>query len=88
MYWLDAEDFELELEDDACNYFMKYTEDIEYKKFYANKEKKIKDLVSKSFWLKQLVGGHYEHCVGGCGKEFDGENTIRYSRTAINLLLR
>jgi hypothetical protein len=85
MYWLDAEDFELELEDDACNYFMKYTADIEYKKFYANKEKKIKDLVSKSYWLKQLVGGHYEHCVGGCGKEFDSENTIRYSRTAINL---
>ena len=42
-------------------------------------------LVNKSYWLNQLVGGQYEFCVGGCGKQYDENNTIRYSRKAINL---
>jgi hypothetical protein len=49
MYWLDAERFDLEVEDDACKYFMKYTENIEYETFYANKEK-IKNLVVSFFF--------------------------------------
>ena len=64
---------------------MKYTKDNEYKLYCEQKKKRINDLVHKSYWLKQLVGGHYEFCVGDCGKEYDENNTIRYSRTAINL---
>tara|TARA_Y100000389_G_C17009998_1_gene293658 strand:- start:147 stop:497 length:351 start_codon:yes stop_codon:yes gene_type:complete len=76
---------EFNIQEESCNYFMKYTKDIEYK-IYFNKQKKIiKDLVNKSYWLKYLVGGQYEFCVGGCGKEYNSDNTIRYSRQAINL---
>ena len=76
---------EFNIQEEPCNYFMKYTKDIEYK-IYFNKQKKIiKDLVNKSYWLKYLVGGQYEFCVGGCGKEYNSDNTIRYSRRAINL---
>lgn len=82
--WDDMKDtFDLHCE--PCSYFMKYTKDIEYKLYYEQRKKEIKDLVNKSYWLKQLVGCHYELCVGGCGKEYDGDNTIRYSRKAINL---
>ena len=70
---------------EPCDFFMKYTKDIEYKIYYEQHKNKIKELYNKSNWLKQLVDGHYEFCVGGCGKEYDENNTIRYSRTAINL---
>ena len=76
---------EFDIQDEPCKYFMKYTKDIEYKIYYEQKKKKIRDLVNKSYWLKQLVGGFYEFCVGGCGKQYDENNTIRYSRKAINL---
>ncbi len=74
-----------DIQDEPCKYFMKYTKDIEYKIYYDKKKKTISDLVNKSYWLKQLVGGQYSYCVGGCGKEYDEDNTIRYSRRAINL---
>jgi len=82
--WADMKE-EFDIQDEACTYFMKYTKDIEYKIYYEQQKKRISDLINKSYWLKQLVGKHYEFCVGGCGKEYDGNNTIRYSRTAINL---
>ena len=82
--WSDMKD-EFDIQDEPCKYFMKYTKDIEYKLYYEQKKKKISDLVNKSYWLKQLVGGQYDLCVGGCGKEYDEDNTIRYSRKAINL---
>lgn len=74
-----------DIQDEPCKYFMKYTKDIEYKLYYEQKKTNISDLVKKSFWLYQLAGGHYEFCVGGCGKEYDENNTIRYSQRAINL---
>ena len=74
-----------DIQDEPCKYFMKYTKDIEYKLYYEQLKKKMNDLVNKSYWLKQLVGAQYELCVGGCGKEYDGNNTIRYARRAINL---
>lgn len=64
---------------------MKYTKDIEYKMYYEEKKKTITDLVCKSYWLRQLVGTQCEFCVGGCGKEYDENNTIRYSRKSMNL---
>jgi len=76
---------EFDIQDEPCKYFMKYTKDIEYKLYYDKRKKTISDLVNKSYWLKQLVGGQYEFCLGGCGKEYDEDNTIRYSRRAINL---
>ena len=82
--WSDMKE-EFDIQDEPCKYFMKYTKDIEYKIYYEQHKKNIFDVVNKSYWLKQLVGGHYEFCVGGCGKEYDENNTIRYSRRAINL---
>jgi hypothetical protein len=85
MWYNMKEHFELDVEDEPCKYFMKYTKDIEYKIQYEQKKKYISDLVNKSYWLKQLVGGQYEFCIGGCGKEYDENNTVRYSRKSINL---
>jgi len=82
--WSDMKE-EFDIQDEPCKYFMKYTKDIEYKIYYDKKKKIIRDLVNKSYWLQNLVGGQYEFCVGGCGKEYDQDNTIRYSRRAINL---
>ena len=82
--WSDMKE-EFDIQDEPCKYFMKYTKDIEYKIYYDKKKKFIRDLVNKSYWLWKLVGGQYEFCVGGCGKEYDEDNTIRYSRRAINL---
>ncbi len=73
------------IQDEPCKYFMEYSEDVEYKKYYEQKKKMISDLVNKSYWLKQLSGGMYEFCLGGCGKKYDENNTIRYLRKAINL---
>ena len=82
--WTDMKK-QFDIKDEPCNYFMKYTHDIEYNKYYDKKKKMICELVDKSYWLKQLTVGMYEKCVGGCGKKYDENNTIRYSKKAINL---
>jgi hypothetical protein len=82
--WSDLK-IQFNIVDEPCSYYKKYTNDNDYNKFYEEKKKKISDLVNKSYWLKELIGGNYEFCVGGCGKEYDENNSIRYSRRAINL---
>ena len=76
---------EFSINDDPCNFFMKYTKDKKYKTEYEKRKQTIKSLTSKSQWLKKLLGGQYEYCIGGCGKEYDENNTIRYLRKSINL---
>jgi hypothetical protein len=76
---------EFGIADEPCNFFMRYTNDNKYKIEYQKRKQTIKYLACNSDWLKELSGGHYEHCVGGCGKEYDQNNTIRYLTTAINL---
>lgn len=73
-----------DIQEEPCKYFMKYTNDIEYNIYYDQKKKTINDLAYKSSWLKQLLG-YSEYCIGGCGKPYDENNTIRYSRKSINL---
>lgn len=82
--WTDMKE-EFDIQDEPCKYFMKYTKDIEYKIYYEEQKKQIINLVNKSRWLKNIPKDFYEYCVGGCGKTYDQNNTIRYSRTAINL---
>jgi predicted GIY-YIG superfamily endonuclease len=76
------EEFEI---NEPCNFFMKYTKDNKYKIEYEKRKQKIKYLMTNSYWLNKLVDEYYEHCIGGCGKEYDGNNTVRYLRKAINL---
>ena len=76
---------EFDINDVPCSFFMKYTNDITYKTEYEKRKKLIQTLTAKSYWLKSLCGGMYEHCVGGCGKDYDGNNTVRYLNKAINL---
>jgi hypothetical protein len=82
--WSDMKE-KLEIQDEPCNYFMKYTKDIEYKIHYEQKTKIINNLVNKSYWLKQISGSMHEYCLGGCGKKYNENDTIRYSRKSINL---
>ena len=74
---------EFDIEDTPCQFFMKYKNDINYNIEYENRKKHIKELLSKSGWLRNL--GFYEFCVGGCGKSYDETYSIRYTRRAINL---
>jgi hypothetical protein len=70
---------------EPCNYFMKYTKDIDYRKDNELLKSRVFKLVSISPWLNELVGCQFEFCVGGCGKEYSEYSTVRYSRRAINL---
>lgn len=81
--WGDFKEL-FDIVNEPCKYFMKYTKDIEYMVYYEEKKKNIFNLVSKSPWLNNLSGWH-EYCIGGCGKEYDENNTIRFSKKAINL---
>lgn len=76
---------EFEIYEEPCKFFMKYTKDNKYKFEYEKQKQKVKTLIKNSFWLKELIGSHFDYCIGGCGKEYDGDNTIRYSCRAINL---
>ena len=80
--WDDIKEL-FDIEDEPCDFFMKYNKDKYYKKIYE--KNKIKLLTNKSYWLKSLVGSQYQYCIGGCGKDYDGDNTIRYSGKSINL---
>jgi hypothetical protein len=74
-----------EIEEEPCNFFMKFTQDKDFLKQFYKKKEELFELKKKSKWLQNLVGGMYEKCVGGCGKKYDGDNTIRYNSQAINL---
>jgi hypothetical protein len=71
--------------DEPCNFFMKFDELLDYKKEFENKKNEILTLIRESPWLINLVGRFDEFCIGGCGKTYDHNNTVRYSRKAINL---
>ncbi len=76
---------EFDIEEQPCNYFMKYVNDSEYRTNYIKRLETVKLLTDESYWLQRLAGGIYEHCVGGCGKEYDENNTVRYGMHGINL---
>lgn len=83
--WPDLIDqFDIQ-ECEPCNYFSKYMKGIDYENYWYIKKNEINNLVKKSNWLTQLVGGQYEFCIGGCGKKYDSETTIRYNNRSINL---
>lgn len=77
--WNEMRD-EFEITDDPCKFFMKYTKDVNFKNERMKQKQQITRLLNRSGWLKEIAGGHYEKCVGGCDKEYDENNTIRYSR--------
>lgn len=76
---------EFDIYEDPCDFFMKYTRDNTYRQEYEKRQESIITLLDDSYWLKKIAGGMYQYCVGGCGKEYDENNTIRYSGKAINL---
>lgn len=83
--WDDMKNI-FDVENEPCKYFMIYTRGIKHTLKSQKKMCRIKELTAKSsYWLRDLVAGQYEFCLGGCGKEYDGNNTIRYSRKSINL---
>ncbi len=76
---------EFEITEDPCNFFMKYTKDINFKINRTQQKQRVISLLTNSGWLNKFTGGNYETCIGGCEKSYDENNTIRYSRRAINL---
>lgn len=77
------DDIDLDVDNEPCKFFMKFTKDKTYLTEYENRKIKIKELLKQSGWLRNL--GFYEHCIGGCGKLYNETNCIRYDGRAINL---
>lgn len=73
-----------EVYEEPCNFFMKYTKDNNYRTEYYKKREKIISLSYSSKWLKNLHSND-DNCIGGCGKRYDGNNTVRYFKKSINL---
>jgi len=82
--WEDIKD-KFDSEDEPCNFFMKSEKDKEYQTYYEELKTNVRKLTYLSPWLENLVGGCYEFCLGGCGKRYDEDKTIRYDGSAINL---
>lgn len=80
---LDIDD--IKIQNNPCDYYMRYTKDYNYKKNREIQKEQFEILIKTSRWLSVLTGCMHDKCIGGCGKEFDGDNTIRYSRKSINL---
>jgi predicted GIY-YIG superfamily endonuclease len=80
-----TDNIDIDVEYEPCNFFMKYSKDLSYNIDYENRKIKIKELLKKSGWLRNL--GFYEFCIGGCGKTYNSDYCIRYSGRGINLCL-
>lgn len=64
---------EFDIEEEPCNYFMEYTKDkqlkLEENKKSEDRSKTLKELMKKSFWLKnvEINDENYPYkCIGGC----------------------
>lgn len=82
--WDDFRD-DFYIETNPCNFYLEYTKDLELRNKSNKTLLKLDKLYNTSYWLKELIGCQYEFCVGGCGKEYDGDTCIRYRGRAINL---
>ena len=76
---------EFGIENDPCTFFKKYTQDVQYKVHCQSIKDQVKSLTSISPWLRNLTNICEPDCIGGCGKSYDEDNTIRYARSSINL---
>lgn len=82
--WDEMRD-EFGIDDEPCNYFKTFCKDDKYKIEYECRKYKIFDLTRSSYWLNELIDGQYQYCLGGCGREYDADNTVRYNGRSINL---
>ncbi len=73
-----------DITDEPCSFFQKFTKDAEYNILCSNRHAKIKDLIRNCGWWLQNCHGLWEHCIGGCGKEYNSKFCVRYNRKAIN----
>ncbi len=63
------EDFEID--EEPCNFFMEYTKDKSLKLEEQNRNKTLKELFKKSYWLKNIEVNdetYPQRCIGGCGR--------------------
>lgn len=49
-----------DIDDEPCNFFMKYTQDDDYKREINDKYQEINSLTRRSHWLTNLTDGFYE----------------------------
>ena len=80
----EAMEDSIDVDGEACDFFAKHVPNPEDEAHRRQLKRTITGLSARSPWLASLVG-MYEHCVGGCGKGYDGYNTVRYWGKAINL---
>jgi hypothetical protein len=78
-----ADNLDIEVELEPCNYYMKFTKDARYNAEYGRRKIKVKDSLYGSGWLKNIE--YCEFCAGGCGKPYDDDYCVRYWGKAINL---
>lgn len=83
---------EIDVEYDPCKFYREYFTDIELrigkKKEFENRKKILKELFSKSQWLKNIhddSSDPYGKCIGECGKSNSNYKHIKYGWRKITL---
>lgn len=67
-----------------CKFFIKFDDNV-YRTEHEKRKQNIRSLTSKSYWLREISDYQAEDCIGGCGKKYDENNTVRHMRRSINL---
>jgi predicted GIY-YIG superfamily endonuclease len=58
----------------ACKFYQTYNDNNIKRMTLA-----LRTTVKQAPWLWTIPSGYYEHCLGGCGREYDSDNCVRSS---------
>ena len=82
---------QFDIDEEPCNFYMEYSKDNQFRfeetKKNEDRNKTLKELFKKSFWLKNIPecnNTELDFCIGGCNKG-DGYNKISYRYKERNL---
>lgn len=82
---------QFDIDEDPCNFYMEYSKDKQFRleetKKFEDRNKTLKELFKKSFWLKNVPecdNTEPDVCIGGCNKGY-GYTKVTYSYKERNL---
>ena len=82
---------QFDIDEEPCNFYMEYSKDKQFRleetKKFADRNKTLKELFKKSFWLKNIPecdNAEPDVCIGGCNKGYI-YSKISYSYKELNL---
>ena len=82
---------QFDIDEEPCNFYIEYSKDNQFRfeetKKFEDRNKTLKELFKKSYWLKNIPecnNTELDFCIGGCNKG-DGYNKISYRYKERNL---